>query len=112
MPGVVTHRRLPFRQRRRRGNFRSPLRIPRSLKCRDGRSGGVKIELRCHRYPSESRSIWKRGETRRRPRNPPAVVVTVDVVVVLFPLPPLPLRLWKLSPSRVYPSGFPVAPLR
>lgn len=28
----------------------------------------MKIELRCHRYPSESRSIWKRGETRRQPR--------------------------------------------
>lgn len=31
-------------------------------------SARVKIELRCHCYPSENRSIWKRGETRRRPR--------------------------------------------
>jgi len=105
MPGVVTHRRLPFR-RRRRGNFRSPLRIPCPVECKGGRSGGVKIELRCHRYPSESRSIWKRGETRRRPRNPPTVVVTVDV---LSSFPP---HLRELSPSRVYPPGFPVAPLR
>lgn len=34
--------------------------------------GGAKIELRCQRYPPESRSIWKRGETRSRPRNPPS----------------------------------------
>lgn len=33
------------------------------------RSARAKIELRCHRYPPESRSIWKRGKTRRRPRN-------------------------------------------
>lgn len=65
---------------------------------------GVKIELRCHHYPSESRSIWKRGETRRRPRNPRHRCRRRRRRLVLS-------RLRKLSPC-VYPTVFPVAPVR